>query len=181
MLPTIRSPYAHGAQEAFALPRNPLASHGGTWLLWYCGLCYDFVTITAADKDAMQPREPAFENLLRTANLHEDVISALRKEEILDRDIFVALDSTEEGLAASAKDAFGVDPNNSFPHKMELAKLERAGNNRTLEEATLREPATVEVEGRGTIGEEETVSGVQLDKGTKLRPRKYLSACSGNA
>ena len=91
--------------------RSPL-----TVVLGHCGIMayVTTLTITAADTDATQPLEPAFENLLRTANLHEDVISALRKEEILDRELFVALDSTEGGLAASAKDAFGVDPSISF-------------------------------------------------------------------
>ena len=129
MLPSFRSPYTDGAQEAFALPRNPLcfplASYSGTWLPWYYGFCCDPLnTSTAADKDAMQPLEPAFENLLCTANLHEDLISALRKEEILDREMFVALDSTEEGLAASAKDA----------SKLQLHTQERSGK----AEATLQ-------------------------------------------
>ena len=90
------------------------------------------LTITAADREAMQPLEPAFENLLRTANFHEDVISAHRKEEILDRDIFVALGSSEEGLAASAKDAFGVDSSISFAHKQRNGKVEEGLESGTL-------------------------------------------------
>ena len=97
MLPTFRTLYARGAQEAFSLSRN--------FPLGYCGIMafVTTLTITAADKDAMQPSEPANENFLRIANLHEGVISALRKEEILDREMFVALDSTEDGLAASGQ------------------------------------------------------------------------------
>ena len=38
--------------------------------------------------------------------------------------MFVALDSTEEGLAASAKDAFGVDSSISFAHKKRMGKVE---------------------------------------------------------
>ena len=109
-----------------------------TLVLGYCGSMafISTLTITAADKDAMQPLGPAFENLLRTANLHEDVISALRKEELVDREMFVAHDSTEDGLAASAKDAFGVDPSISFAHKQELAKLKKVWNQAKLYKPT---------------------------------------------
>ena len=48
--------------------------------------------------------------------------------EILDRAMFVSLDTTEEGLAKSAKDASGVDPEISFAHKKELAKLKKVWN-----------------------------------------------------
>ena len=50
-----------------------------TVVLGYCGIMafISTLTITAADKDAMQTLELALENHLRTANLHEDVISAL--------------------------------------------------------------------------------------------------------
>ena len=50
-------------------------------------------------KAKFQPLEPAFENLLRSSNVHEDVINALRMEEILDREMFISFYSTEEGLA----------------------------------------------------------------------------------
>ena len=83
-------------------------------------------------KASMQPLEPAFENLLGTANLHEGVIIELGMEEILDREMFVALDSTEEGLAKSAREEFVVDPDISFAHKKELAKLKIAWNKAKL-------------------------------------------------
>ena len=133
MLPTFRCLYARGTEEAFALPRNPSA-RPIVVLGVYSTLGFVFkLTFTAADKDAMQRLEPAFENLLRSASLHEDVINALRKEEILDREMFVSLDSTEDGLAASAKDAFGVDPDVTFAHKKELAKLKKVWNQAKLQ------------------------------------------------
>ena len=112
-------------KKFFALLRNPSAFRSRLTLVYYGIMAFvSTPTITAADKDAMQLLEPAFENLLHTANLHEDVISATRKEENLDRDMFVALDSAEEGLTASAKDAFGVDPDISFAHNKGIGKAE---------------------------------------------------------
>ena len=91
------------------------------------------ITFNDETKECVQPLEPAFENLLGTANLHEDVINALRMEEILDREMFVALDSTGEGRAKSAEEAFGVDPDISFAHKKELAKLKKFWNQAKLQ------------------------------------------------
>ena len=54
--------------------------------------------------------EPAFENMLLGLKIHADVIMALRVAEITDCGLFVVLDSTEQGLTASAKEAFGMDP-----------------------------------------------------------------------
>ena len=92
----------HPLSFAFRVCRNTV----------YSGIMPFTSTITFSDeiKASLQPLEPAFENLLRTANLHEDVLNALRMEEILDREMFVSLDTTEEGCAKSAKEAFGLDP-----------------------------------------------------------------------
>ena len=101
----------------------------------YSGIMAFTSTITFSDeiKASLQPLEPALANLLRTANLHEDVLNALRVEKILDREMLASLDTTEEGLAESAKDAFGVDPEISFPHKKELAKLKKVWNQAKLQ------------------------------------------------
>ena len=56
------------------------------------------ITFTDEIKAKFQPLEPAFENLLRSTNVHEDVLNALRMEEILDREMFISLDSTDEGF-----------------------------------------------------------------------------------
>ena len=91
------------------------------------------ITFTDEIKAKFQPLEPAFENLLRSTNVHEDVLNALRMEEILDREMFISLDSTEEGFEKSAKEAFGVDPDKSFAHKKELAKLKKVWNQAKLQ------------------------------------------------
>ena len=91
------------------------------------------VIFTDEIKAKFQPLEPAFENLLRSSNVHEDVINALRMEEISDREMFISLDPTEEGLAKSARDAFGIDPDQNFAHKKELAKLKKTWSQAKLQ------------------------------------------------
>ena len=44
--------------------------------------------------------EPAFENLLRSVDVHEDVIMAPRIAEVTSRGLFVSIISTEEGVAS---------------------------------------------------------------------------------
>ena len=85
----------------------------------YSGFAAFTSTITFSDeiKASSQPLEPAFENLLRTANLHEDVLNALRMEDILDREMLVSLDTTEEVLAKSAK-----DPSESIQRSISLTR-----------------------------------------------------------
>ena len=68
----------------------------------------------------------AFENLLRSVNVHEDVIMAPRIAEVTSRGLFVSIISTEEEVASSAKDAFGIDPSVGFAHKRELGKHQQA-------------------------------------------------------
>ena len=68
--------------------------------------------------------EPALEGILRSAGLHEAVISAFRVTEIDSRAVFGGLDSSEDGLRATAKQARGIDvENGEFTHKREMAKL----------------------------------------------------------
>ena len=52
--------------------------------------------------------DPSLESLLQTANIHEEVIMAFRCQDVLTSAVFVALDSTEEGLKKTAK-AFGIN------------------------------------------------------------------------
>ena len=54
-------------------------------------------------------------------------------EEILDREMFISLDSTEEGFEKSAKEAFGVYPDKSFAPQKELAKLKKVWNQAKLQ------------------------------------------------
>ena len=67
--------------------------------------------------------EPALEGLLRSSNVHEEIIMAFRCQDVLSRAVFVALDTTEEGLTETAT-AFGIKAKGgSFEHKREMAKL----------------------------------------------------------
>ena len=54
------------------------------------------------------------------------LVMAFRVQEILDKELFVALDTTEEALRLTCKDAFGIDPSKGFTHKRELAKVVKA-------------------------------------------------------
>ena len=57
-------------------------------------------TLTFTEEQiAMAPDlEPAFENLLRTLNVDESLIKALRINMITDRETFIGLDDTEAGF-----------------------------------------------------------------------------------
>ena len=59
-------------------------------------------TFTAEQKASAVALERAFEKLLRSANVHETMVLALRVEQIFDQALITALDSTEAGLKASA-------------------------------------------------------------------------------
>ena len=68
--------------------------------------------------------EPALEGLLRNAEVDEGVITAFKVQRIHTRALFVALDSTEECVRSTAKEAFGVDvESGGFIHKREMAKI----------------------------------------------------------
>ena len=73
-----------------------------------------------------KPLTPGLESLLRSVDLHESVLMAFRVQEILDKELFVALDTTEEALRTTCKEAFGIDPAKGFTHKRELAKVVKA-------------------------------------------------------
>ena len=73
-----------------------------------------------------KPLTPGLESLLRSVDLNESVIMAFRVQEVLDKELFVALDTTEEALRKTCEQAFGIDPSKSFLHKRELAKVVKA-------------------------------------------------------
>ena len=62
---------------------------------------------------------------LRSVNVHQDVISALRIPEVTIGGLFVSLGSTEEGLEASATEAFEIQ---STLQKKALCANERSEN-----------------------------------------------------
>ena len=51
---------------------------------------------------------------------------AFQCQAVLDWDFFRALDASEEGLRATAKEAVGIDPSLGFCHKLGLAELVKA-------------------------------------------------------
>ena len=67
--------------------------------------------------------EPAFENLLRTLNVDESLIKALRINMITDRETFIGLDDTEAGFKSIGPD-LGIDlTNGGLAHKREMSRL----------------------------------------------------------
>ena len=73
--------------------------------------------------------DPSLDALLRCVNLCEQLITAFRVQEITDRELFVALDTSEESLRETCKEAFGIDTSKGFAHKRELGKIIKAGCN----------------------------------------------------
>ena len=57
-----------------------------------------------------KPLTPGLESLLRSVDLHESVLMAFRVQEILDKELFVALDTTEDALRATCKEASASTP-----------------------------------------------------------------------
>ena len=111
-------------KKLLQLPRNPLcfplASCCCIWLLWYYGVCYDSHDHGCGQRFHAASLEPTFRELPAHCELTRRRHQCPQEgRKILDREMFVALDSTEDGLAASAKDAFGVDSSLSFAHKQE--------------------------------------------------------------
>ena len=72
--------------------------------------------------------EPSLESPLRQVNLHEDVIWKFRVSELCDRELFVSIDRDEDALRETMKSDFGLDPQQGFPYKRELAKILKAWN-----------------------------------------------------
>ena len=86
----------------------------------------------SAEELANAPKlEPALEAVLRGARVDEHVISLFRVREILDREEFVNLHSSEEGMrqVVADPDAFGVNPEKGFVHAREMARIIKAWSN----------------------------------------------------
>ena len=88
-----------------------------------------FIQFTPHELATAPSMDPALEALLRSVNLCEHLISAFRIQEITDRELFLALDTSEESLRDTCKEAFGVDPSKGFAHKREFGKIIKAWNN----------------------------------------------------
>ena len=88
----------------------------------------------SADEKATAPQlEPAFEALLRSGNIHEEVIWACRIQDILDREVFVALHHTVEGFTQAVSAGLGIDPAMGFSHNREMAKMVKAWNSAKIQ------------------------------------------------
>ena len=102
-------------------------------------MAIQWVTFSAETLAAAPALEPSLESFLRSHNVHENVFTACRCQDVLTRSAFINLDSTEEGLKQTAKEAFGIDvnvPENSFPHKREMSKLISAWKEGRLQQDT---------------------------------------------
>ena len=81
--------------------------------------------MSAKEKAAAPQLEPA---LLRSGNIDEDVIWACRAQDVLDREVFVALLHTVEGFTQAVSAGLGIDPAVGFSHSREMAKMVKAWN-----------------------------------------------------
>ena len=89
--------------------------HFPTAVTWYAvgtmsPSSLSFLEMSESQRLSAPPLEPSLEALLREVNCHEEVLMAFRVQEIVDRGLFVALDSTEDGIRKTAQEAFGIDP-----------------------------------------------------------------------
>ena len=60
------------------------------------GFIMPFLAVSEEQKANAKPLEPAFEALLRTVDLDEELITILRVRNVLDREIFSSLEMNEE-------------------------------------------------------------------------------------
>ena len=91
-----------------------------------------YLAVTEEQKANAKPLEPAFEALLRTVDLDEELITILRVRNVLDREIFSSLQMNEETFRETMAFACGID-NTNFEHKLEIAKLVKAWRTSSLQ------------------------------------------------
>ena len=91
-----------------------------------------FLAVSEEQKANAKPLEPAFEALLRTVDLDEELITILRVRNVLDREIFSSLEMNEENFRDTIASACGID-NTNFEHKLEIAKLVKAWRTSSLQ------------------------------------------------
>ena len=84
-----------------------------------------YCKITSEEQAAAPHLDPFFEAVLRSHGVHDEIILNFRRNDVLSEAVFVALDTSEEGLRAMAKDACGLDlsPTGGLIHKREMAKV----------------------------------------------------------
>ena len=81
--------------------------------------------LTESQLSNLPTLEPALEALLRSADLHENLINLFRFRKILDRQLFVALDADETAIVNTLAKVFQLDTD-EFEDKLELAKISKA-------------------------------------------------------
>ena len=98
----VRTWLRFGPKKAFKLPQYSMSHVGMAASSLVAGVqvvpASVLIPITAEEKAAAPPMEPAMEALLRQANLHEDLIWKSRINELCDRELFVAIDRDEVRL-----------------------------------------------------------------------------------
>ena len=70
----------------------------------------EFLQITEEQIQNAKPLTAGFESLLRSVDLKESVIMAFRVQDVLDKEQFVALDTTEEAFRKTCEQAFELPP-----------------------------------------------------------------------
>ena len=104
-----------------------------------------FCTCTAEQQATTPHLDPSLEAVLRSHGVHDEIIMNFRCNNVLSQAVFVALDSSEEGLRSMAKDAFGFDLSSEggFIHKREMAKVIASWKEAQLQSETKAKVDTV--------------------------------------
>ena len=115
----------HGrlSSSTFALTPSP-SFPSSLYVLWKNMAVFRSNLSFTDEQRAFAPDlEPAFENLLRTVNVDEALITTLKVNMINDRETFVGLDDTEAGFKNIAPD-LGIDfVNGGLADKREMSRL----------------------------------------------------------
>ena len=99
--------------------------------------------LTESQLSNLPQLEPALEALLRSADLHENLINLFRFRKILDRQLFVALDENETAIVRTLAKAFQLDTD-EFEDKLELAKISKAWSTAKVQSDTKRKVDAVQ-------------------------------------
>ena len=125
--PTVRVFHARASFPTFLSPRRFLAVSVILRLIENMA-SQDFVSlimfIDQQMADAIQ-LQPSLERLLRDAKVDNATILALLHCQINDRDTFVRLDDSADGLKSLAKDVDIDLENGGMPHKREFARISK--------------------------------------------------------
>ena len=79
-----------------------------SYATWYAvgAMSLTFLDMSSEQRSAAAPLEPSLEALFREVNFHDEILMVFQVQDIVDRGLFVALDSTEEGIRKTAQEAF---------------------------------------------------------------------------